>query len=176
MNIAVSAFLSILVIAQLVNTIVDNSFVSDIPQKHFSSAKEEDAEDRLHFQPIKRKKLLVKKQGQTRNFHKSSFERKTEKLHKLANLAFQKLENDERNGYLSKLKPSPVRSQKKIRSKYLRKGTKIRNRKHFKKDSKLFRKHTNKIHRMREKILQLLEQNEKKYYISKINELSHQLD
>ena len=176
MNIAVPIILFILVIVQLVNTIVGNSYISDVPKKHISSAREEDAKDRLHFQPIKRKKLLAKKQGQTINFHKSSFERKTEKLHKLANLAFQKLENDERNGYLSKLKPSPVRSQHKIRSKHLRKETKMKNRKHSKKDNKLFRKHTSKIHRMRDKILQLLEHNEKKYYISKINELSHQLD
>ena len=176
MNIAVPELLLILVIVQLVNTIDGNTFLPDIPKKHISSAREKDAIDTLHIQPIRRRKLLAKNLGPTRNSHKSSFERKTDKLHKLANLAFQKLENDERNGYLSKLKPSPVRSRKKNRSKHLRKETKLKNRKHLKKDSKLFRKHTNKIHRMREKILQLLEHNEKKYYISKINELSHQLD
>ena len=176
MNIAVPILPLILVIVQLVNTIDGNSFVPDIPKKHISPARDKDAKDTLHFQTIRRKKLLVKKVGPARTFHKSSFERKTDKLHKLASLAFKKLENDERNGYISKLKPSPVRSQKKIRSKYLRKEAKVKNRKHLKKDSKLFRKHTNKIHRLMERIQLLLEHNEKKYLLSKINELSHQLD
>ena len=174
MNIAVSTLLLYLFIVQLVNIIYGDSIVPNISKKHDSLEREEDDKDTKHLQSVRKKKHLVKKLEPS--FHKTSFERKTDKLHRLASLAFKKLENDERNGYISKLRPSPVRSQKTIRSKHLRKDAKVKNRRHMKKDSKLFRKHTNRIHRMRANILRLLEHNEKKYLLSKINELSHQLD
>lgn len=112
----------------------------------------------------------------TKNFQNSSFERKMSKLHNLSDAVVATLENSERNGYISKLTSTKSKNKVTKPIKHLINGTRKHNHIHSRKNhKKSFEEHTRQLHRMMDKIFEMLQNNEKKYYESKINDLTHRL-
>ena len=136
-----------------------------------SDALNNDARNISFYHHKERRRASVKQLRPTKGL--TLFERKTKKLHKMTNILFKRLENSERNSYLSKLSSFHVSNKKKTPIRFLSTPTKVHHRKHFKQPSKAFQRHTRKLHLITDKILQILEHNEKKYYLSKIKNLSH---
>merc|ERR1719167_650968 len=106
---------------------------------------------------------------------KNSFEGKMNKLHNLSDAVVRTMENNERNGYVSKLASSKFKNKATYSITHLIHGTKKHNPGHFRNHEKSFEKHTRQLHRMMDKIFEMLQNNEKKYYENKINDLTHRL-
>ena len=112
----------------------------------------------------------------TKSLPKNSFERKMNKLHNLSDAVVRTLENSERNGYISKLTSTKSKNKVTKPMKHLINGTRKHNHIHSRKNhKKSFEEHTRQLHRMMDKIFEMLQNNEKKYYESKINDLTHRL-
>jgi len=97
------------------------------------------------------------------------------KLHNLSDAVVRTMENNERNGYVSKLASSNFKNKATYSITHLIHGTKKHNPGHFRNHEKSFEKHTRQLHRMMDKIFEMLQNNEKKYYENKINDLTHRL-
>lgn len=106
---------------------------------------------------------------------KSSFDRKMKKYHHISDAVVRRLENSERNGYISKLSSSYFKNKDTIPKTHLIDGTRKHNPLHSRNHKESFEKHTRQLHRMMDKIFEILQNNEKKYYESKITDLTHRL-
>ena len=113
--------------------------------------------------------------GSTKISPKNSFERKMKKYHHISDAVVRKLENSERNGYISKLSSSKFKDKDIMPKTHLIDGTRKHNPRHPRNHRKSFEKHTRQLHRMMDRIFEILQNNEKKYYESKIIDLTHRL-
>ena len=155
----------------------NNGYIlATIPFKDHKPNSIVDNSDKLIFKHSKENRISYDSTlHSTNRSPKNSFERKMKKLHNLSDGVVRTLENSERNGYISKLASSKSEDKATKPITRLLNGTRKHNPLHTRNHKKSFEKHTRQLHRMMDKIFEILQNNEKKYYESKIIDLTHRL-
>ena len=134
---------------ELYYTLLDKVWVKRDPFKHI----------------IRKSYLATSRRKQNPNIMPNRFVQKINKIQELKRLLFHKLESNEKNFYLAKTFDL-LKSASYQPTEYTTPNPKMNH------AEKMLQRKTNKIHKIRDRIFKKLEDNEKKYYIKKMLDLT----